>query len=67
MATKSSGLQGSNDTLSTLDVAIQDLHRAKEACGVPPAQVAFASVGDLLTMTAVRSTRFYENEPPVHG
>ena len=44
-----------NDILSALDVAIQDLNRAEETSRIPPAQVAFASVGDLLTMTGVCS------------
>jgi hypothetical protein len=41
--------------LPTLDVFIQVLSVAKDTCGIPPAQVAFASASILLTMIRVRS------------
>lgn len=39
---------------SKLDVAIRDLNHARDNCGIPPAQVAFGSVSELLTVTDVR-------------
>lgn len=67
MATKTSKPEGRNDIPSKADTVIQDLSRAQETCGIPPAQVTFASVSDLLTMTGVRSIPSCGNEPPVDG
>jgi hypothetical protein len=36
--------------LPTLDVFIQALNIAKDACGIPPAQIALGSASTLLTM-----------------
>jgi hypothetical protein len=41
--------------LSTLNVLIQALDIAKDACGIPPAQIALGSAGVLLTMIRVCS------------
>jgi hypothetical protein len=43
-------LKGRDGLLSTLDVSIQALNIAKDACGIPPAQIAFGSASVLLTM-----------------
>ena len=47
--------KGRDGVISALDVFIQTLCIAKDACGIPPAQVAFGSAGVLLTMIRVRS------------
>ena len=39
--------------LPTLDVFIQALSIAKDACGIPPAQIALGSASTLLTMIRV--------------
>jgi hypothetical protein len=54
MASKPQRQKEDDGYRSTLDTAIQDLTSVKDACGVPPAQVAFGSVGDLLVATGVR-------------
>ena len=41
--------------LPTLDVFIQALNIAKDACGIPPAQIALGSASTLLTMIRARS------------
>jgi hypothetical protein len=46
--------KGRDGVLSTLDVPIQALNIAKDACGIPPAQIAFGSASVLLTMIRVR-------------
>ena len=52
--------KGRDGVLSALDVLIQALNLAKDACGIPPAQIAFASASVLLTMIRVSSPPFYE-------
>jgi hypothetical protein len=54
MASKPQRQKEDDGAHSTLDAAIQDLTYAKDACGVPPAQVAFGSVSNLLVVTRVR-------------
>ena len=46
--------KGRDGALSALDVLIQALTLAKDACGVPPAQIALGSAVALLTMIRVR-------------
>ena len=46
--------------LTTLDLFIQTLNIAKDACGIPPAQVALGSASVLLTMIRVRLSLFCE-------
>ena len=46
-------LKGRDGVLVTLDLFIQTLNIAKDACGVPPAQVALGSASTLLTMIRV--------------
>ena len=41
--------------LPTLDVSIQALNIARDACGIPPAQIALGSASTLLTMIRARS------------
>ena len=47
--------KGRDGVLTTLNVFIQALDIAKDACGIPPAQVALGSASTLLTMIRVRS------------
>jgi hypothetical protein len=54
MATIPQRPKGHDHVLPTLDVFIQDLNIAKDACGIPPAQIAFGSAGTLLTTIRVR-------------
>ena len=49
------------NALSLLDVAIGALDLAKDACGIPPAQVVFGSVSILLTMIRVRFPLFSDD------
>lgn len=46
--------KGRDGVLTTLDLFIQTLNIAKDACGIPPAQIAFGSASVLLTMIRVR-------------
>ena len=50
--------KGRDGVLTTLDLFIQTLNIAKDACGVPPAQVALGSASVLLTMIRVRFSSF---------
>ena len=50
--------KGRDRAVSTLNALIQILNIAKDACAIPPAQVAFGSVSVLLTMIRVRSPLF---------
>ena len=52
--------------LTTLDLFIQTLNIAKDACGIPPAQVAFGSASVLLTMIRVRLSLLREDRVPAH-
>jgi hypothetical protein len=45
--------KGLDGVLTTLNVSIQALDIAKEACGIPPAQIALGSASVLLTMIRV--------------
>ena len=42
------------NALSLLNVAIEALNLARDACGIPPAQAVFGSVSILLSMIRVR-------------
>ena len=55
--------KGRDGVLTTLDVFIQTLNIAKDACGIPPAQVALGSASVLLTMIRVRSSLFPRKIP----
>ena len=55
MASASKPQKGREVVLPTLDVFIQALNIAKDACGIPPAQIALGSASTLLTMIKVRS------------
>ena len=55
--------KGRDGVISTLDVFIPVLNIAKDACGIPPAQVAFGSASVLLTMIRVSFPQLYEGEP----
>ena len=54
MASTSQQQKQRDGVLTTLDVFIQGLSIAKDACGIPPAQIAFGSASTLLTMIRVR-------------
>ena len=53
MASISHRPEGRDVVLPTLDVFIQALNIAKDACGIPHAQIALGSAGTLLTMIRV--------------
>ena len=59
MADKSQRQRERDGVLSSLNMAIDALNRAKEATSMTPAKAAFTSAGTLLTMIRVSS-------PPVH-
>jgi hypothetical protein len=63
MASTSQPPKGRDRVLSTLNVLIQTLDIAKDACGIPPAQIALGSASVLLTMIRVRSPILREDEP----
>ena len=54
MASTSQQQKGHDRLISTLDGCIQVVNIAKDACGIPIAQTAFASVSVLLTLIRVR-------------
>jgi hypothetical protein len=54
MASTPQPQKGRDVVLPTLDVFIQALNIAKDACGILPAQIALGSVSTLLTMIRVR-------------
>jgi hypothetical protein len=53
MASASQRQNGCDVVLPTLDVFIQALNIAKDACGIPPAQIALGSASTLLTVIRV--------------
>ena len=57
--------KGRDRAIVTLNAFIQILNIAKDACALPPAQIAFGSVSVLLTMIRVRSPAFYAYEFPI--
>ena len=54
--------KGRDRIFSSLNVAIEALNIAKDACGIPPAQAAIGSVIALLTIIRVRFLLFYDDE-----
>jgi len=66
METNSRRLKGRDNTLSSLNVAIEALNLAKEISFITPAKAVFASVGSLLTMIRVRPRLFRDDELLVH-
>ena len=62
MAPTSHRVKGRDLALPTLDVLIQALNVAKDACGIPPAQIALSSAGTLLTMIRVRFPLLFGDE-----
>ena len=59
--------KGRDGVRKTLGVFIQALNIAKDACGVPPAQVALGAASALLTMIQVPFSHFLEHEPLTHS
>ena len=53
--------KGCNDTLSSLNLAIEAVNLAKEISGIAPAKIAFGSVSALLTMIRVHSFLFFDS------
>jgi hypothetical protein len=53
MALTSQSQKGRDVVLPTLEVFIQALNIAKDACGIPPAQIVLSSASTLLTMIRV--------------
>jgi hypothetical protein len=62
MASTSQKPKGRDGVLKTLDLLIQTLNIAKDACGIPPAQVALSSASVLLTMIRVPFSIFREDK-----
>jgi hypothetical protein len=58
--------KGRDGVLSTLDVLIQALNLAKDACGIPPAQIALGSSCVLLTLIRVRFPTLREDKHLIH-
>ena len=58
--------KGRDGVLTALDLLIQALNIAKDACGIPPAQVAFGSASVLLTMIRVCFSLLPEDEFVAH-
>lgn len=58
--------QKARDDLPTLEAAIKDLNLAKDTYNLPPAQDAFGSVSDLLSMIGVRSLLFRGDKLLIH-
>lgn len=65
MASKSQLSKRRGGVLPKMDVAIQFLSGAKDACGVAPAQIALGAAFALLTMIRVRSLPFLDKELPI--
>ena len=64
MASKPQQSKGRDGLLSTLDVLIQALGIAKDACSaIPPAKIAIASASVLLTMIRVRFSLSHDKVP----
>jgi hypothetical protein len=62
MASISQPPKGRDVVLPTLDVSIQVLNIAKDACCIPPAQFALGSASTLLTMIRVRCPLFLNKD-----
>jgi hypothetical protein len=58
MTSTSQQQKGRDVVLPTLDVFIQVLNISKDACGIPPAQIALGSASTLLIMIRVRFPLF---------
>ena len=58
MVSETKGPEGRDGTLSKLNVAVDALNLAKDVCGYPPAQAAFAAASSLLTMIRARGLQF---------
>ena len=59
--------KGRDGVRKTLGVFIQALNIAKDACGVPPAQVALGAASTLLAMIQVPFFHFLEHKPLTHS
>ena len=66
MSTKPKQKKWRDVALSTLEGGIQVLSLAKDACAVPPAQIALGSACVLLTTIKVRSVSLLDYELLTH-
>ena len=66
MSSKPKQKKGRDAALSTLDGVIQVLGVAKDACGVPPAQIALGSACVLPTTIKVRSLLLLDGGLQIH-
>ena len=62
MASTSHKEKGRDVALPTLDMFIQALNIAKDACGIPPAQIALGAASALLTTIRVRLPLLCQDE-----
>ena len=67
MASTSQPQKGRDVVLPTLDVFIQALNIAKDACGIPPAQIVLGSASTLLTMIRACFSLLCEDGQPTHA
>jgi hypothetical protein len=58
--------KGRDGVLTSLNLLIHALNIAKDACGIPPAQIAFSSASVLLTMIRVRLYLLREGKHLTH-
>jgi len=66
MDTNSQRQDGRDNRLSSLNVTIEALKLAQDACCIAPARAVFGSVGTLLTMIRVCSFLFHGEELQAH-
>jgi hypothetical protein len=66
MASTSQQSKWRGAVLSTLNVLIQALDISKDACGIPPAQIALGTASALLTMIRVCFSLLCEDELLAH-
>jgi hypothetical protein len=58
--------KGRDGVLTALNLLIQTLNIAKDACGIPPAQVALGSASVLLTIIRVRFSQLCKEKLLTH-
>ena len=67
MQTESQRPKGKDQTISSLNVAIEGLNLAKELSSVTPAKAVFGSASILLTMIKVSFFLFYDDVTQTHA
>jgi hypothetical protein len=58
--------KGHDSVLTALDLLIQAINIAKDACSIPPAQVTFGSASVLLAMIRVRFSLLRDDKLLAH-